>query len=128
MQGTPTSSACSPGLLPILTPLPRAAADTTFTTFTRSIGPGIRVLSNSQLSLNNVIFRDIHLIPHPTPNKPFPKGLDHPGFPDVSAVVAYENVLLTLVVRFWLPYAYAWNAHMHGTPQTGRARLLIKIL
>ena len=62
--------------------------DTTFTSFmTRTVCPGIRVLSNARLWLDNVSFRNINLL-----------SGGHTR-PDVSAIVAYSNVQLVLVVR-----------------------------
>ena len=63
-------------------------ADTTFTGFTRSLGPGIRARRKSRLWLDNCVFRDITLTPAVN-------GFDI----QASAIAAESNVELVIVVR-----------------------------
>lgn len=70
------------------------AADSTFTSFTRELAPGIRILDNTSLWLDNATFRDLALVP-PRPRK---GGNTNRVFPQGTAVTAFGNVLLILAV------------------------------
>ena len=62
-------------------------ADTTFTSFTRSLGPGIRALPGSRLWLDSCVFRDITVT---RPMREFEI--------QASSIAANDNVELVLVV------------------------------